>query len=83
MKNSKLIIGVGIGLLVGGAIAAYLITSDEEKQEFVDEINSTVKRAKKTIGRVVEDGLAELDSKANKVSKTAMEAVNNIKKGMS
>lgn len=79
MKNSNLFLGIGIGLLVGAAITAYLVTSDEDKQEFMDEINSTVKKAKKSIGKVVDDGLEELDRAANKVSKVAQDTVSKVK----
>lgn len=79
MKNSNLFLGIGIGLLVGAAVAAYLVTSDEDKQELMDEINATVKKAKKSIGRVVDEGMEELDKAADKVSQVAHDAVSKVK----
>ena len=79
MKNSNLFLGIGIGLLVGAALATYLVTSDEDKQEFMDDVNATIKRAKKTIGKVVDEGMEELDKAADKVSKVAQETVSKVK----
>ena len=79
MKNSSLFLGLGIGLLVGAAVTAYLITSDEEKQEFMDEISSAVNKAKKSVGKVVDDGLAEINKTAEKVSKVAQDTISKVK----
>lgn len=79
MKNSNLFLGMGIGLLVGAALTAYLVTSDEDKQEFMEEINATVKKAKRSIGKVVDDGLDELDKAATKVSKVAQDTMSKVK----
>jgi hypothetical protein len=61
MKNSSLFIGLGIGLLAGAAIGAYLASSDDDKAKLKDGINSTVEKAKKTIGKIVDEGLEKLD----------------------
>ena len=79
MKNSSLFLGLGIGLLVGAAVTAYLITSDEEKQELMDEISSAVNKAKKSVGKVVDDGLAEINKTAEKVSKVAQDTISKVK----
>lgn len=80
MKNSNLFLGIGIGLLVGTAVAAYLLTSDEDKLDFMEEVNTAVKKARKTIDRVVDDGLDELNKAADKASKLAQETVSKVKK---
>ena len=79
MKNSSLFLGLGIGLLVGAAVTAYLITSDEDKQELMDEIGSAVNKAKKSIGKVVDDGLDEINRTADKVTKAAHDSISKIK----
>lgn len=80
MKNSKLFIGLGVGLLVGAALAVYFVTDDETKAEWVDDINSTIDKAKKKIGRVVEDGIDELDAAKEKVTQAAESAIAKVKK---
>ncbi|MDR0428281.1 MAG: hypothetical protein LBH12_06720 [Dysgonamonadaceae bacterium] len=80
MKSSSLFLGLGIGLLVGAAVTAYLITSDDDKQEFFNEIGSAIKKAKKSISQVVDDGLDELNKTADKVTKAAQDSISKIKK---
>ena len=79
MKSSSLLLGLGIGLLVGAAVTAYLVTSDEDKQEFMDEIGSAVNKAKKSIGKVIDDGLDKISQTADKVTKVAQDAISEIK----
>ncbi|MDR0412361.1 MAG: hypothetical protein LBH61_00960 [Dysgonamonadaceae bacterium] len=78
MKNSGLWIGLGIGLLVGVALGAYFASDEEDRAEFKDAINSKVNNAKKTIGKIVEDGLEELDKATEKAGKVAKETFSKI-----
>ena len=57
MKSSSLLIGLGVGLLVGAAIGVYLASSEEDKVQFADNVNETISKAKKKIGKIVNDGL--------------------------
>jgi gas vesicle protein len=82
MKTSGLFIGLGVGLLVGAAVGAYLISSDEQKAEWMDEINSTVNNAKKAIGKVVDEGKEELDKAAEKITKVAQDTISKAKQQM-
>lgn len=79
MKKSNLFIGLGIGLLVGAAIGVYVASSDEDKAEWMDEINSTIRKAKKSIGKIVDDGLEELDAAADKVNQMAQSTISKAK----
>ena len=79
MKNSSLFIGLGIGLLVGTAIGLYIASDEEDKAELLDEINAKVDRAKKSIGKIVEQGLDELDKAAEIVNKAAQDTVAKMK----
>ncbi|MDR0866476.1 MAG: YtxH domain-containing protein [Candidatus Symbiothrix sp.] len=79
MKSSNLLIGLGIGVLVGAAIGAFFATSDEDKAEFTDEVNSTVNKAKKRIGKVVNDGLEELDKATERVTQVAKDTISRVK----
>jgi len=78
MKNSSLLIGLGVGLLVGAAIGLYFATSDEDKTKFLDELKSKADEAKKSIGDIVKQGMEELDKVVGVVGKTAKEKVSNI-----
>ncbi|MCL1938708.1 MAG: hypothetical protein FWF52_09975 [Candidatus Azobacteroides sp.] len=73
MKISNLFIGLGAGLLVGAAIGLYFASSEEDKSRFMDDINCKVDKAKKAIGKAVNDGLEELDKATEKVTKVAKE----------
>jgi gas vesicle protein len=79
MKISSLFIGLGIGLFVGAAVGAYMASSEEDKAKFVDDVHSTVDKAKKTIGKVVNDGLEELDKASDKVTQLAKDAFAKVK----
>lgn len=79
MKASGLLIGLGVGLLVGAATAAYFVSSDEQKQALVDDVNDVVHKAQKTIKKAVNAGIEELDEAADKVSNVAKAAVNRVK----
>jgi len=78
MKNSSLFIGLGLGLLMGAAMGVYLASSEEDKNRFVEDINSKVDKAKKTIGKAVSDGLEELDKATEKVTKVAKETFSKV-----
>ncbi|GHT86500.1 hypothetical protein FACS18947_6390 [Bacteroidia bacterium] len=71
MKTSSLLIGLGAGLLVGTAIGLYLASSEEDRAEFLEKINSQVDKAKEKIGKVVDDGLQELNKVTEKVTQAA------------
>ena len=79
MKSSSLFLGLGIGLLVGAAVTAYLITSDEDKQEFMEEVGSAVNKAKKSIGKVIDEGLDKINKTADKITKAAQDTISEIK----
>jgi gas vesicle protein len=79
MKSSNLFIGLGVGLLVGAALGVYFTASDEEKAEYVDEINSKVDKAKEKIGKVVNDGIAELEKAGDKVTQVAQDTISRVK----
>ena len=53
MKNSSLLIGLGIGLVVGAAVGLYLAASDEDKAKLAEEINDKVDTAKKKVNEVI------------------------------
>jgi gas vesicle protein len=74
MKNSGLFIGLGIGLLLGTAIGLYIASSDEDKEEFCDEVNSKVNKAKETIGKLVNEGLEKLKEVTEKVAQVSPDA---------
>ena len=75
--NSKLIVGLIIGAAIG-ATACYLM-SKENREELLDQINSTVDKAKKKIGKAIDQGIEELDIAVDKVNTLAQTAVNRIK----
>ncbi|MDR0799747.1 MAG: hypothetical protein LBN18_08315 [Dysgonamonadaceae bacterium] len=79
MKHSKLFIGLGLGALVGAAAALYFASSDEDKQEMADELNATVKKAKKAIGKAVDDSMEQLEKATEKVTKVAQETISKVK----
>jgi gas vesicle protein len=74
MKSANLFIGLGLGLLVGAAVGIYLASSDEKKEEYLDEINARVDKAKEKIGKAINDGLGELEKVGEKIS----QAVQNV-----
>jgi len=78
MKNSGLFIGLGVGLLVGAAIGLYIASDDETKDELADEIKSKVDDAKKSIGKVVKQGLEELDKAVDVVNQAAQDTISKI-----
>ena len=67
MKSSGLLIGLGVGLLVGAAIGVYLASSEEDKAEFVDNVNETISNAKQKIGKMVNDGLEAVENHGKRV----------------
>ena len=71
MKNSSLFIGLGIGLLIGAAMGLYFAIDEEKKTEITDDIKSKVDDAKKSIGKVVKQGLDELDKAVEIINRTA------------
>jgi uncharacterized membrane-anchored protein YhcB (DUF1043 family) len=79
MKNSSLFIGLGIGLLIGTAIGLYIASDEEDKAELLDEINAKVDKAKKSIGKVVEQGLEELDKAAEIVNQVTQDTISKMK----
>jgi gas vesicle protein len=57
MKSAGLLIGLGIGALVGVAIGAYLVASEEDKAQWKENINSSVDKAKQKINKVIDENL--------------------------
>ena len=78
MKNSVLFIGLGVGLLVGAAIGLYIASDDEKKAKVMDDIKSKAEDAKKSIGKVVKQGLEELDKAVEVVNRTAKETISKM-----
>jgi len=77
--NSKLILGLVIGAAVGAA-ACYLMNK-ENREELLDQINETVDKAKKKIGKAIDQGIEELDCAVDKVNTLAQTAVSRVKAG--
>ena len=75
MKNSGLFIGLGIGLLVGAALGLFIASSEEQKAEWTDDVKSKVDDAKKSVGKVVKQGLDELDKAVETVKKTVQDTI--------
>ncbi len=76
-SNSKLIAGLVIGAAVGAA-ACYLMNK-ENREELLEQINDTVDKAKKKIGKAIDQGIEELDCAVDKVNTLAQTAVNRMK----
>ena len=79
MRSANLIIGLGLGLLIGAVAGIYYASSDEKKEEYIDEINSKVKKAKEKIGKVVNDGLEELEKVGDKINETFQNVSSRVK----
>ena len=77
MKNSGLFIGLGIGLLVGAAIGLYIASSDEDKAELTEDIKNKVDEAKKSVGKIVKQGLEELDGAIDTIKQTVQEKISH------
>lgn len=77
--SSKLILGLIVGAAVGVA-ASYLMNKDN-REDLLGQINDTVDKAKKKIGKAIDHGIEELDLAVDKVNTLAQTAVNRIKAG--
>ena len=77
MKSSRFIVGLIIGAAIG-ATACYLL-SKENREEFLDQINDTVDKAKRKIGKAIDQGIEGLDIAVDRASTLAQTAVNRIK----
>jgi len=75
MKNSGLFIGLGVGLLAGAALGLFIASSEEQKAEWTDDIKNKVDEAKKSVGKVVKQGLDELDKTVESVKKTIRDTI--------
>ena len=75
--NSKLILGLVIGAAVGAA-ACYLMNR-ENREELLDQINDTVDKAKRKIGKAIDQGIEGLDIVVDRVNTLAQTAVNRMK----
>jgi gas vesicle protein len=60
MKNANLFIGLGIGLLIGAAAGIYFASGDEQKEQYMDEINSKVDKAKEKINHVAQEAISRV-----------------------
>ena len=78
MKNSGLFIGLGVGLLIGAAMGLYIATDDVKKAEFIGDVKSKAEDAKKSIGKVVKQGLDELDKAVEAVNQAARDTISKI-----
>ena len=79
MKAANLFIGLGVGLLVGTAVGIYLASTDEQREEFIDEVNNKVDKAKEKIGKAVDAGLEELGKAGDKINEIAQNVVSKVK----
>ncbi|MDR2805645.1 MAG: hypothetical protein LBB85_08415 [Dysgonamonadaceae bacterium] len=79
MKSANLLIGLGVGLLIGAVAGIYFSSSDEEKAEYLNEINAKVDKAKEKIGKMVNDGLDELEKASDKINHVAQNAISRVK----
>ena len=77
--SSKLILGLIVGAAAGAA-ACYLMNKDN-REDLLGQINDTVDKAKKKIGKAIDHGIEELDLAVDKVNTLAQTAVNRIKAG--
>ena len=75
--NSKLIVGLIIGAAVGAA-ACYLMNK-ENREELLDQINDTVDKAKRKLGKAIDQGIEGLDIAVDRVNTLAQTAVNRMK----
>jgi gas vesicle protein len=78
MKTSNLFIGLGVGLLVGTAIGLYLASSEEDRAELMDKIKTKAEDAKKSIDKVVKQGLEELDCAVGHVKQVAQDTISKM-----
>ena len=77
--SSKLILGLIVGAAVG--VAASYLANKENREDLLGQINDTVDKAKKKIGKAIDHGIEELDLAVDKVNALAQTAVSRIKAG--
>jgi len=75
MKNSGLFIGLGVGLLVGAAIGLYIASDDEEKAELADAVRNKVDETKKSVEKIVKQGLDGIDKAIETVKNTVQDTI--------
>jgi gas vesicle protein len=51
MKGVGLLVGFGLGAVIGAAVGAYLIASDEDKAKWKENVNSSVDKAKQSVDK--------------------------------
>jgi hypothetical protein len=71
MNNSKLLIGLGIGLVVGASVATYFTISDKDKRKIVRKIDRATRKAKNSATRAINHRIDELEEKAEHLEKMA------------
>jgi gas vesicle protein len=67
MKTSGLLLGFGLGLIIGVAAGWYMASSEEDKTALKDDIQSKMDKAKKAIGKLVNEGMKEFDKASETV----------------
>lgn len=80
--NSKLLLGLGLGILVGGAIGMYLAADKDQLRDdlnhFMDEVKESAKNAYSKVKTNVEEAASHLKHKAGEVECEISEAISEI-----
>ena len=75
--NTKFFVGLIVGVAAGAA-TCYLMNK-ENREELLEQINGTLDKARKKIGKAIDQGIEELDIAVDKVNTLAQAAVTRIK----
>jgi ribosome recycling factor len=82
MKDSRLIIGIGAGLLLGAAAIWYFSKDEEERQRMIEDVEKSIRKAKKNIRHQFEDSIEDLKDKAEELGRIAEDKVKDIKSNL-